>query len=220
MILPQQLLQEKTRILIVDDSSFMRMTIRSTLSREPSYEVVGTAADGMEGVEKALVLKPDLITMAVKMPRLDGVAALKQIMAKAPTRVIMVAMVTTEGAEPANEALKAGAVDYILNNIADAIDGQNTFRQELLGKIKVAIASQTRQSAVGTPSVNIPKTLFTAEPLQPAAKNSDKMPATPAISGSPRPASAKFSGKKIAGIGITAALLKKNGIKVISEEDL
>ena len=205
MILPQQSQQTKTRILIVDDSSFMRMTIRSTLSREPSYEVVGTAADGMEGVEKALVLKPDLITMAVKMPRLDGVAALKQIMAKAPTRVIMVAMVTNEGAEPATEALNAGAVAYILNNIADAVDGQNTFRQELLGKIRVAIASQTRQSAVGTPSVNIPKIPTTAGPLQPAAKKSDVMPATPAFSGFPRPASAKPSGKKIQYVGIGAS---------------
>ena len=60
---------QRTRILIVDDSSFMRMAIRSILSKDPSLEIVGIAADGMEGVEKAVALKPDLITMDVEMPR-------------------------------------------------------------------------------------------------------------------------------------------------------
>ena len=87
MLLP---LSGKTRILIVDDSSFMRMAIRGILSKDPSLDIVGVAADGLEGVEKAVALKPDLITMDVEMPRMDGIAALRQIMAKAPTKVIMV----------------------------------------------------------------------------------------------------------------------------------
>ena len=186
MILPQQLLHEKIRILIVDDSSFMRMTIRSILSKEPSFEVVGTAADGREGVEKAIGLKPDLITMAIKMPRMNGVAALKQIMAKAPTRVIMVSILTSEGAEPSFEALNAGAVDYILNNVTDAIDGQKVFRQELLWKIKGAIESPTRYAFDVRPPV-----------IRPATPPSTSMP--------PRAASAKYTGKRIQCVGIGAS---------------
>src|SRR5664279_4260363 len=117
MIIPPQ---AKTRILIVDDSSFMRMAIRSVLSKDPSFDIVGTAADGMEGVEKAIALKPDLITMDIEMPRLDGIAALKQIMAKAPTKVIMVSTLTNEGAKSTFEALDAGAIDYIPKNVTDS----------------------------------------------------------------------------------------------------
>ncbi|HEY4745015.1 MAG TPA: chemotaxis response regulator protein-glutamate methylesterase [Desulfuromonadaceae bacterium] len=132
----------KTRILIVDDSSFMRMAIRSILSKEPTIEIVGTAADGMEGVEKAIALKPDLITMDVEMPRMDGIAALRQIMAKAPTRVIMVSTLTNEGARATFEALDAGAIDYIPKNVTDSSEAQNIFRDELLRKVKEAVRSR------------------------------------------------------------------------------
>ncbi|MDD2308618.1 MAG: chemotaxis response regulator protein-glutamate methylesterase [Desulfuromonadaceae bacterium] len=181
MIMPQA----KTRILIVDDSSFMRMAIRSVLSKEPSFDIVGTAADGMEGVEKAIALKPDLITMDVEMPRMDGIAALKQIMAKAPTKVIMVSTLTNEGAKSTFEALDAGAIDYIPKNVTDSSDAQNTFRQELLRKIKEAVASRIRHS---------PDTA-------PAAARS----ATPATVVRQRPTSSKFLGKKIQYVAIGAS---------------
>jgi two-component system chemotaxis response regulator CheB len=132
----------KIRILIVDDSSFMRMAIRSVLSKDPTFEIVGTAADGMEGVEKAIALKPDLITMDVEMPRMDGIAALRQIMAKAPTRVIMVSTLTNEGARATFEALDAGAIDYIPKNVTDSSEAQNTFREDLLRKVKEAVRSR------------------------------------------------------------------------------
>jgi len=183
MILPLQ--QTKTRILIVDDSSFMRMAIRSVLSKEPSFDVVGTAADGMEGVEKAIALKPDLITMDVEMPRMDGIAALKQIMAKAPTKIIMVSTLTNEGAKSTFEALDAGAIDYIPKNVTDSTDAQNIFRQELLRKIKEAMASNIRRS--------------------PAATSSVIRPATTSIPAAQRPTSSKFTGKKIQYVGIGAS---------------
>ena len=104
---------KRIRVLIVDDSSFMRMAIRGILSRDPDIEVIGSAIDGQDGVDKAIELKPDLITMDIEMPRLDGISALKQVMAKAPTRVIMVSTLTNEGARATFEALEAGAVDYI-----------------------------------------------------------------------------------------------------------
>lgn len=139
----------KTRILIVDDSSFMRMAIRGILVKEPSIEVIGTASDGVEGVEKAIALKPDLITMDVEMPRMDGISALKQIMAKAPTKVLMVSTLTNEGAKATFEALDAGALDYIPKNVTDSTDAQNIFRDELLKKVREATRSRVLRPPAG-----------------------------------------------------------------------
>jgi len=177
--------QAKTRILIVDDSSFMRMAIRSVLSKDPSFDIVGTAADGMEGVEKAIALKPDLITMDIEMPRMNGIAALKQIMAKAPTKVIMVSTLTNEGAKSTFEALDAGAVDYIPKNVTDSSDAQNIFKQELIRKIREAIASRVhRTSAIASGLA------------RPAAQVSTALQ---------NPTSSKFLGKKIQYVGIGAS---------------
>lgn len=182
MIIQQQV---KTRILIVDDSSFMRMAIRSVLSKDPSFDIVGTAADGIEGVEKAIALKPDLITMDIEMPRMDGIAALKQIMAKAPTKVIMVSTLTNEGAKSTFEALDAGAIDYIPKNVTDSSDAQNIFKQELLRKVKEAIASRINRF---TGAVPVSTRLTTAVPTT-----------------QKRPTSSKFVGKKIQYVGIGAS---------------
>lgn len=132
---------KKVRVLIVDDSSFMRMAIRRILTSDPDIEVVGIAINGAEGVSKAIELKPDLITMDVEMPIMDGISALKQIMAKAPTRVIMVSTLTNEGARATFDALEAGAVDYIPKNITDSPTAQAHFREEMLRKVKEAVRS-------------------------------------------------------------------------------
>jgi len=170
----------KTRVLIVDDSSFMRMAIRSVLSKDPAIEVVGTAVDGMEGVEKAIALKPDLITMDVEMPRMDGIAALKQIMAKAPTKVIMVSTLTNEGARSTFEALDSGAIDYIPKNVTDSPDAQKIFREDLIRKVKEAGKSKF------TRSVSTPVARSASAPVQ-------------------RPISSRLAGKKISYVGIGAS---------------
>ena len=131
----------KIRVLIVDDSSFMRMALRRILNHDPDIEVVGAAIDGSDGVRKAVELKPDIITMDVEMPVMDGITALKQIMSKEPTRVIMVSTLTNEGAKATFEALEAGAVDYIPKNITDSAAAQNAFRDEVLRKIKESVRS-------------------------------------------------------------------------------
>jgi two-component system, chemotaxis family, protein-glutamate methylesterase/glutaminase len=181
MLAPQT--SKKTRVLIVDDSSFMRMAIRSILSKDPSIDIVATAADGMEGVEKAIALKPDVITMDIEMPRMDGIAALRQIMAKAPTRVIMVSTLTNEGAKATFEALDAGAIDYIPKNVTDSADAQAVFREELLRKVKGAVTSRFSFSTAATLA-------------RPAAA------AAPAV---PRAASNKLTCKKIGYVGIGAS---------------
>jgi len=171
----------KTRILIVDDSSFMRMAIRSVLSKDPSLDIVGIAADGVEGVEKAIALKPDLITMDIEMPRMDGISALRQIMAKAPTKVIMVSTLTNEGARSTFEALDAGAIDYIPKNVTDSKDAQNIFRQELIRKVREAMSSRFGRG-VSSPAAR--------QVVAPQA---------------PRSISAKLAGKKINYVGIGAS---------------
>lgn len=140
--------EAKLRVLIVDDSSFMRMAIRGILSRAPGIEVVGIASDGVEGVEKALALNPDLITMDVEMPRMDGIAALKQIMAKQPTRVLMVSTLTCEGARATFEALEAGAIDYVPKNVSDCKDAQRAFQEALLAKVMEASLSLVHRKVV------------------------------------------------------------------------
>ncbi|QWV93241.1 chemotaxis response regulator protein-glutamate methylesterase [Geomonas oryzisoli] len=140
----------KLKVLIVDDSSFMRMAIRGILTKAPGVEIVGIAADGMEGVEKALALKPDLITMDVEMPRMDGIAALKQIMAKQPTRVLMVSTLTCEGARATFEALESGAIDYVPKNVSDCKDAQATFQKALLEKVREAsVSAIPRRAGIG-----------------------------------------------------------------------
>jgi two-component system chemotaxis response regulator CheB len=142
------------------------MAIRGILANDPNIEVVGVASDGVEGVEKAISLKPDLITMDVEMPRMDGISALKEIMAKAPTRVLMVSTLTNEGAKATFEALEAGAVDYIPKNVTDSVDAQKVFKTELLRRVKEAAITifarrvSTPARAVASSSIKISGSRF------------------------------------------------------------
>ena len=127
---------EIIKILVVDDSAFMRKAISMMLESDPSIKVVGTARDGEEGVEKVRRLKPDLVTMDIEMPRMDGLAALREIMMKCPTPVMMISSITTEGAEATLEALELGAVDFIPKQSSYVSLDIVKIRDDLLKKIK------------------------------------------------------------------------------------
>ncbi len=147
----------KFRVLIVDDSSFMRMAIRSVISRDPAFEVVGAAFNGADGVAKVLSLKPDLVTMDVEMPVMDGISAVREIMKKSPTRVIMVSTLTKEGATATFDALDAGAVDFVSKSATDSGIDHIGFREELLLKIRGAVSSPLGRkigTSVATPHQN------------------------------------------------------------------
>jgi two-component system chemotaxis response regulator CheB len=101
------------RVLIVDDSAFMRRAIERLLTAHPGVQVVGQATDGLDAVKKALELRPDVITMDVEMPRMDGVSAVREIMQAVPTPIVMVSTLTHEGTETAIRALEAGAVECV-----------------------------------------------------------------------------------------------------------
>ncbi len=124
------------RVLIVDDSAFMRNTLSSMIVSDPEIEVVGFARDGIEAVEKVVSLKPDLVTLDVEMPRMDGIEALKQIMDKNPLPVLMVSSLTTEGANLTLDALDIGAVDYIPKNLSDLSINIVKIKEILIEKIK------------------------------------------------------------------------------------
>lgn len=113
MTVPARSPRARTRVLVVDDSIFMRKTLERMIGRMPGCEVVGTAADGIEAVQRAVELRPDVITMDVEMPRLDGVHAVTEIMRVLPTPVVMLSTLTREGAETTIRALEAGAVDCV-----------------------------------------------------------------------------------------------------------
>ena len=97
---------EKIRVMIADDSAFMRMVLKDIIDSQPDMKVVAIAKDGLEAVELALKHEPDVITLDVEMPKLNGIEALKLIMKKKPTRIIMVSSLTEEGAAITTEALE------------------------------------------------------------------------------------------------------------------
>ena len=100
-------------VLIVDDSAFMRKSLSIMLESDPEISIIGTARNGKEGFELALKLHPDLITLDIEMPVMDGLTALKKIMSDCPTSVIMVSSLTSEGADSTIKAMELGAVDFI-----------------------------------------------------------------------------------------------------------
>ena len=153
------------KVLIVDDSAFMRNALRNMLSTDPEISVIGTARDGVEAVEKTALLKPDVITMDVEMPRMDGIDALRLIMDKNPTPVIMVSSLTAEGAQVTLDALDYGAVDFIPKNLSELSINIVKIKEMLIDKVKhIARSSMARK-------------LRRIEPTAHAARTSRVMPA-------------------------------------------
>lgn len=129
-------MRDKVSVLIIDDSAFMRKSLTIMLESDPGIGVVGTARNGQEGVELANKLKPDVITLDVEMPVMDGLTALKLIMAQCPTSVLMVSSVTTEGAQATLKALEIGAVDFIPKEMSYVSVNISKIKEDLITKVK------------------------------------------------------------------------------------
>jgi len=127
---------KQIKILVVDDSAFMRKALCIMLESDPMIKVIGTARDGEEGVEKARRLKPDLVTMDIEMPRMDGLTALREIMSSNPVPVMMVSSLTTDGASATLDALEMGAVDFIPKQQSFVSLDIVKIKDDLLAKIK------------------------------------------------------------------------------------
>jgi two-component system chemotaxis response regulator CheB len=150
------------RVLIVDDSAFMRNALGKMLASDPEIEVAGIARDGVEALEKIAQLKPDLVTMDIEMPRMDGIEALRRIMATTPLPVIMVSSLTVEGARATLEALEIGAVDFLSKNLADLSLNILQVREALLEKVKQIGRRRVRQA--GRPPVRVSQAPASAFP--------------------------------------------------------
>ncbi len=134
------------RVLVVDDSPFVRQALTRMLAGAPDVEVVGAAVDGQDGLEKALRLRPDVITLDVRMPRMDGLAALTRIMAECPTRVLLLSSATQEGADITLRGLELGAMDFVDKSSVQGQMNLLALNDELLAKIR-ALASSPRLPA-------------------------------------------------------------------------
>lgn len=132
------------KVLVVDDSLVMRNTISRILSKDPAIEVVGTAADGRDAIEKAQSLKPDVITMDIEMPVMNGIEALKKIMEKDPVPVVMMSSLTREGAEITMEALELGACDFITKDFANFAGTLGNRESEITTKVKNVARNKVR----------------------------------------------------------------------------
>ncbi len=135
------------RVLIVDDSSFICKRIRDILEEDQEFKVVGMAHNGREGVELAAILKPDVITMDVEMPVMDGISAVKQIMATQPCPILMFSAMTQVGAQATLDALSAGAIDFLPKQLEDIDANRETARYLLRFRARMVAAQATRLSA-------------------------------------------------------------------------
>ncbi|MDR2745061.1 MAG: chemotaxis response regulator protein-glutamate methylesterase [Desulfovibrio sp.] len=121
------------RVLVVDDSTFMRTSLVSLLEEDPEIKVVGTAVDGQDALKKAAALDPDVMTLDVEMPRLDGLATLQELMKTNPLPVLMASALTESGAHSTFKALEYGALDFIPKTMSN---DRNAFGRELRYKVK------------------------------------------------------------------------------------
>jgi len=129
---------ERIRVLVVDDSALMRKLIPTILGRDATIEVVGTAMDGAFALKKIEELRPDVVTLDLEMPRMDGMETLRLIMKSAPVPVILFSTHSKEGAYTTFKALALGAVDFVAKPQDAAIGHLDTIADQLIEKIKVA----------------------------------------------------------------------------------
>jgi two-component system chemotaxis response regulator CheB len=142
---------KQIRVLVVDDSTFMRSALVRMVERDPRFTVVGIATNGQEGVEKAKELRPDVMTLDIEMPIMNGIEALKQIMATTKTPVIMVSTLTEAGAKVTLEALEIGAVDFIPKALNDKSNNIFKGAETLHDKLWAAAHTNGAPAALAAP---------------------------------------------------------------------
>jgi two-component system chemotaxis response regulator CheB len=141
------------KVLVVDDSPLVRQLLSHLLSDAPDIKVVGTAEDPYEAREQIKKLHPDVLTLDIEMPKMDGIAFLRNLMKLKPMPVIMVSTLTEKGAAVTLEALSLGAVDFILKPKSDLTNRLMDYREELIEKIRFASKSKIRpQTPIPKPS--------------------------------------------------------------------
>jgi two-component system chemotaxis response regulator CheB len=136
---------DKTRVLIVDDSALVRSVLTELLSMDSNIDVVGAAIDPYDARDKIKLLKPDVITLDIEMPKMDGITFLKNLMKLNPLPVVMLSTLTHAGADATLKALELGAVDFISKpSVTESDKGLKAFQIELIEKVKAAADSASK----------------------------------------------------------------------------
>jgi two-component system chemotaxis response regulator CheB len=174
------------KVLVVDDSGFFRRRVSEILSADPTIQVVGTATNGKEAIDQAIALKPDVITMDYEMPMMDGITAVRHIMQRCPTPVLMFSSLTHEGARVTLDALDAGAVDFLPKNFEDISRNPDKVKQMLCEKVH-SISRSNRRSLFSAPA---PTPAPVAAPAAPTSAFGRPAPA-PIARPAPAPAPAR-----------------------------
>ncbi|MBI5519777.1 MAG: chemotaxis response regulator protein-glutamate methylesterase [Desulfovibrio sp.] len=151
------------KVVVVDDSAFMRKAISTMLAKDPEIDVVATARDGEEGLELIRKHNPDVVTLDIEMPRMDGLTALRHIMMEMPRPVLMVSSLTSEGAEATLKALDLGAVDFIPKQLSKVSLDIVKIEANLISKVKIVASrklmhSRPRPAAVARPAAPLAST--------------------------------------------------------------
>jgi two-component system, chemotaxis family, protein-glutamate methylesterase/glutaminase len=159
-------MKSRVRVLVVDDSALMRKLIPQMLQGDPSIEVVGTAMDGLLGLKKIGDLRPDVVTLDLEMPRMDGLAMLREIVRQYQIPVIVVSSHTSKGAYSALNALSLGAFDFVAKPVTTQTGGLEQIARELAVKIKVASISRLPKQTLESPHATQPasKPLLSSDP--------------------------------------------------------
>ncbi|ENM5787412.1 chemotaxis response regulator protein-glutamate methylesterase [Vibrio metoecus] len=171
------------KVLVVDDSSFFRRRVSEIINSESRLEVIDVAVNGKEAVEKAARLKPDVITMDIEMPVMDGISAVREIMANNPVPILMFSSLTHDGAKATLDALDAGALDFLpkkFEDIARNRDEAVTLLQQRVLSIaskKIFLRRPTMSRATSTLSTSSTSTPMTQERAAPSASLTGNRPA-------------------------------------------
>lgn len=134
------------RVVVVDDSGFFRRRIAEILNADVGIEVVGDAANGQEAIDIVRKLKPDVVTMDIEMPVMDGITAVRHIMAEAPVPVLMFSTLTTDGAQATLDALEAGAMDFLPKRFSEMAGDEDSAKTLLRRRVRTLARSRIRSS--------------------------------------------------------------------------
>ena len=132
----------RVKVLIVDDSAYMRVVLKDMLESDSDITIVGTAKDGLEGVDKAMLLSPDVVLLDIQMPRMDGVATLQRIMKECPTRVIMLSAMDKMDGQLPLKALELGAVDFISKPSGPVSIDIVNYREKIIEIVKTSSSAR------------------------------------------------------------------------------
>ncbi|MDN3378173.1 MULTISPECIES: chemotaxis response regulator protein-glutamate methylesterase [unclassified Pseudoalteromonas] len=183
------------KVLVVDDSSFFRRRVSEILEQDKDIDVIGFAVNGREAVDKARQLRPDVITMDVEMPVLDGISAVKEIMAANPTPILMFSSLTRDGATATLDALDAGALDFLPKKFEDIARNNEDAIKLLQNKVKEI--GRRRLSRFGRPTTSINKPSVNKETAPRASiRQPDRSFSRSAVPADTSVASVRASGKK------------------------